>query len=82
MNIIVLGLPRITNNEELTELFKTHGIVESCEIVMDKETEKSKGFGFIEMKNDDEANAAITALHGSKIGNNRIRVKASNKAKS
>ena len=81
MNINILNLSRKTTEEELIELFKVHGAVESCDIVMDKHSGTSKGFGFIKMLNDDEANAAIKSLHGKKVGGKKIRVKVSNKTK-
>ena len=81
MNIIILNLSRRTTAEELIELFKTYGSVESCDIVMDKQNGESKGFGFINMPDDDESEAAIISLHGTELDGYRIRVKASNKAK-
>lgn len=81
MNIIVLNLPRETTEDELSEMFKTHGEVSSCNLVMDKETGASKGFGFVEMNDEVQANAAIEALHGTKIGKRKIRVKVSNQTK-
>ncbi len=79
MNIAVLNLSRQTTTAHLIKFFKTYGAVESCEIVMDKQTGSSKGFGFVSMPNAKEANAAISNLHGKKFGGNIIRVKASNK---
>lgn len=75
MNITILNLSRDTTSAHLIKLFTTYGTVQSCEIVMDKQTGLSKGFGFIRMSNDDEANAAITSLNGKKIGGNIIRVR-------
>lgn len=80
MNINILKLSRQTTEGELVELFQEYGAVESCSIVMDKQSGESKGFGFIQMLNDDEANEAIKNLHGVKFGGSRIKVKASNKA--
>lgn len=77
MNIIVLNLPRETTQEELAALFAPHGAVTACNLVMDKETRVSKGFGFVEMANHTEAITAIGALHGSKVGKRKIRVKVS-----
>jgi cold-inducible RNA-binding protein len=51
-------------NGELSKMFEPHGTVESAQIVMDRETGRSKGFGFVEMKTDQEAQAAISALNG------------------
>jgi RNA recognition motif-containing protein len=76
MKIIALNLPRNITNDELSELFKTYGKVESCQLVMNKDKGTSKGFGFVEME-DIAAAEAIKNLHGKKIGENKIRVKAS-----
>ena len=81
MNIIILNLSRKTTAQELTELFKVHGEVESCDIVMDKDSGESKGFGFIKMLSDDAAQAAIKNLHGQKVDGRKIKVKVSNKTK-
>lgn len=81
MKIIVLNLPRETTAEEVSELFKPHGKITSCQLVMDNVNNKSKGFGFVEMNDANEANAAISALHGKKIGENKIRVKISDQNK-
>lgn len=80
MKIIILNLPRNTTKDELAELFKVYGTVESCELVMNKDKGTSKGFGFVEMQ-DAEAAAAIKNLHGKKIGENKIRVKVSDNTK-
>lgn len=50
---------------DLQQLFSQHGTVESASVIMDKATGRSKGFGFVEMSSDAEAQAAITALNGS-----------------
>jgi len=75
MNITILNLSRKTTAAHLVKLFSSYGKVQSCDIVMDKQTGLSKGFGFIEMLNDEEANAAITNLHGKDFDGNRIRVR-------
>lgn len=81
MNIIVLNLSRKTTAEQLIELFESFGPVESCNIVMDKQTGESKGFGFVQMKGEDESEAAILRLHGTEVDGYKIRVKASDKTK-
>ena len=81
MNINLLNLSRDTTQEELIDLFEVYGTVESCDIVMDKQSGKSKGFGFIKMSNNEESTAAIKNLHGRKIGGNKIKVKAPNSTK-
>jgi RNA recognition motif-containing protein len=51
-------------DSDLTTMFAAHGTVESAQVIMDRETGRSKGFGFVEMKTDQEAQAAIAALNG------------------
>ena len=78
MKIITLNLPRTLTVIELEKMFNAYGDVESCNIVTDDETGKSKGFGFIEMPVEREAEKAIEKLHGTKVLNEKIRVKRSN----
>lgn len=75
MNITILNLPRTKTAKDLANLFAAYGAIKSCDIVMDKVTRQSKGFGFVEMSNDAEANAAISALNGKDFDGKRIRVK-------
>lgn len=75
MKIIVLNLPRDLSEDGLAYLFKAHGSIYSCDLVMDANTGISKGFGFVEMPAEQEAEAAIAALHGTKINKSKIRVK-------
>lgn len=53
-----------TNNSDLEELFSNHGSVRSAQVIMDRDTGRSKGFGFVEMGAESEAQAAIAALNG------------------
>ncbi len=75
MKILVRNLSRETTQEELLALFKLHGNVQYCKLVMDKVTGKSKGFGFVEMPNPGEAKVAIKKLNAQEIGGSVIRVK-------
>jgi RNA recognition motif-containing protein len=75
MKIIILNLPRDLSEDGLADLFRAHGGVDSCDLVMDANTGISKGFGFVEMPAEEEAEAAIAALHGTKINKSKIRVK-------
>jgi uncharacterized protein (DUF2132 family) len=75
MNILVRNLSRNTTEKELMVLFKSFGQVDRLNLVKDKETGKSKGFGFVEMPYEDEAMAAIEKLNGQMVGGNKIRVK-------
>jgi RNA recognition motif-containing protein len=75
MKIIARNLSRDTTQAELTALFAEFGLVESCTLVLDKETGKSKGFGFVEMPKHIEAKMAIKRLNAKKIAGSVIRVK-------
>ncbi|MDA0782652.1 MAG: hypothetical protein PQ612_08820 [Rickettsiales bacterium] len=77
MKIIVLNLNRNLEQKKLEKLFVKYGKVDSCNIVTDKETGRSKGFGFVQMPDESEATAAITALHGTQVSGSKIRVKIS-----
>jgi RNA recognition motif-containing protein len=77
MNIYAGNLSWNLNDQDLQNLFATHGEVSSAKIVTDKFTGRSKGFGFVEMPNDDQANAAITALNGTEVDGRNIVVNES-----
>ena len=74
MNIYVGNLPYSTNNDELAGIFAPFGSVAAARVVMDRESGRSKGFGFVEMDNADEANAAIAALNNSEVGGRKVVV--------
>ena len=63
--LFIGSLPYATTSEDLEELFAQYGKVVSAAVITDRETGRSKGFGFVEYENDDEAKAAIAALDGS-----------------
>ena len=72
MKLIILNLPRNFDEQSLALLFKKIGDIKSCDLVIDKETNISKGFGFVEMAHSHDAENAINQLHGSKLGNNKM----------
>ena len=72
--IYVGGLPYSTSEAELEGLFGQHGTVSSVKVITDKFTGQSRGFGFVEMATEDEANAAITALNGTQLENRTLTV--------
>ena len=77
MNIYVGNLSWNLKDQDLSNLFASHGEVASAKIVTDKFTNRSKGFGFVEMPNDDQAQAAIAALNGSEVDGRNIVVNES-----
>lgn len=75
MKILVRNLERSVTEAEVLELFQQHGTVESCTLVLDAATGKSKGFAFVEMPHGREAVKAIKALNTLKVKGAGIRVK-------
>jgi len=75
MKIFVAGLPYDMDDAELEEFFEKFGTVTSVKVAMDRETGKSKGFGFVEMPNDAEAKEAIEGLNDISLGKKPLVVK-------
>ena len=67
MNIYVSNLSFHTSEEDLKDLFSKFGTVSSAKIIMDRETNRSRGFAFIEMPSDEEGNKALSGLNGKEI---------------
>lgn len=78
MNIFIANLNFKVQSEKLQEIFEEYGEVSSAKIVFDRETGRSKGFGFVEMPNDDNAARAIEDLDGVEIEGKSIVVKKAN----
>jgi len=76
MNIFVAGLPYDLDDAELEEIFEKFGKVNSAKVAMDKETGKSRGFGFVEMPVESEAKEAIEGLNNISLGKKPLVVKA------
>lgn len=74
MRLYVGGIPYQTSERDLIELFEQIGSVAEASVITDRNTGRSKGFGFVEMSNDQEARAAIDRLNGSLLGNRTITV--------
>ncbi len=73
-NIYVGNLPFQTNSSDLEALFAAHGEVTSAQVISDRDTGRSRGFGFVEMASADAANAAIEALDGYDYDGRRLKV--------
>jgi len=78
MNIFVSSLSFRAKKEDLAELFSPYGEVTSARIIFNRETRRSKGYGFVEMPNEQEGNAAISALNGSEHMGRTINVAIAN----
>lgn len=77
MKIFVANLNFNLQEESLKEIFEAHGTVDSARIITDRNSGRSKGFGFVEMPNDDEATSAIEALNNAEVEGRNLVVKES-----
>jgi RNA recognition motif-containing protein len=78
MNIFIAKLNFRTTGDVLKEIFEQFGEVSSAKVIMDHATGRSKGYGFVEMPNDDEATRAIDELNNADIEGNKVVVKKAN----
>ncbi len=74
MNIYVGNLSYKVSDQELMEVFEEFGTVISAKVIKDRETSRSKGFGFVEMESDDDAQSAIAELDGAEINGRVVKV--------
>jgi RNA recognition motif-containing protein len=72
--LYVGNLPYSVTDSSLQQMFEPHGSVQSAQVIMDRDTGRSKGFGFVEMGNDQEAQAAIAALNGQQVDGRSLTV--------
>ena len=72
--LFVGGLPFSTNDDELQQMFAEFGTVASAKVITDRETGRSKGFGFVEFENDDEGKKAESEMNGKDVGGRSITV--------
>ena len=72
--IYVGNLPWSTTSSDLEQMFSPHGAVRSAEVISDRETGRSRGFGFVEMETDDGLQAAIAALNGHELNGRPLTV--------
>jgi len=73
-NLYVENLPHSTTEAVLRNVFEAHGAVEKITLVTDRDTGRSRGFGFVEMTNASEADTAITALNGTDLGGRTLTI--------
>ena len=73
-NIFVGNLSFNTNEDELRQIFESYGQVDRVSILTDRDTGRSRGFGFVEMSSDEDGEKAIAALNGSQVGGRTINV--------
>lgn len=75
MKILVRNVARSISEADLRALFEMHGLVQSCNLVLDAETGESKGFGFVQMPKSGQAKAAMKELNGLELDDSKLRVK-------
>jgi cold-inducible RNA-binding protein len=75
MKLFVAGLPFSVDDRELQEMFEVYGTVGSAKVITDRESGRSRGFGFVEFPTDSEAEAAIKTLNGSSLEGRELTVK-------
>ena len=74
MKIYVGNLPYSVTNEDLLDMFKEYGDVEEATIIMDRESGRSKGFGFVDMPNNSDSDRALKGLNGTQLGGRALVV--------
>ena len=74
MNIYVGNLPYSASDDQLNTMFSVYGTVDSARVIMDRDSGRSKGFGFVEMSSDTDAQAAIAALNGQDLDGRALTV--------
>lgn len=74
MNIYVGNLPFETDDESLRSMFEKYGEVSSAKVIADQYSGRSRGFAFVEMPNDEQANAAIEEMNGNQVGGRTLKV--------
>ncbi len=72
--LFVGNLPYSTTSEQLKDLFASYGSIVSADVIIDRESGRSKGFGFVEFTTDEEAQAAISALHDEEVEGRKLVV--------
>lgn len=75
MKLLVRNLARTTSEQAIHDLFSPYGVITECTLVLDQVTGKSKGFGFVEMPDENEAMTALHCLNLTEVDNKTIRVK-------
>lgn len=75
MKLLIRNLSRATTEAELKSMFESFGNVQSCNLVMDSDSGKSKGFGFVHMTKAGDAKAAMKTLNGKEVDGFKVRVK-------
>ncbi len=81
MTIYIGNIPYSMKEQDLMQAFQEFGPVESAKVIIDKKTKRSKGYGFVDMKNEDDEAAAIESVNGRDLGGRKVKVSKANPKK-
>lgn len=81
MTIYIGNIPYSTKEQNLIEVFQEFGPVQTAKVIIDKKTKRSKGYGFVEMVNEQDEVAAVEALNGQDLGGRKVKVSRANPKK-
>lgn len=81
MTIYIGNIPYTMKEQNLIDVFQEFGPVESAKVIIDKKTKRSKGYGFIEMKEESDEQAAVDAMNGQDMGGRKVKVSRTNPKK-
>lgn len=81
MTIYIGNIPYSMQEQNLIDVFQEFGPVESAKVIIDKKTKRSKGYGFIEMKDENDEQAAVDAVNGQDLGGRKVKVSRANPKK-
>jgi RNA recognition motif-containing protein len=81
MTIYIGNIPYTMKEQNLIDVFQEFGPVESAKVIIDKKTKRSKGYGFVEMKNEEDELEAIEATNGKELGGRKVKVSKANPRK-
>jgi cold-inducible RNA-binding protein len=81
MTIYIGNIPYSMKEQDMVDVFKEFGPVESAKVIIDKKTKHSKGYGFVEMKDKSDEQAAVEALNGRDLGGRKVKVSLANPKK-
>ena len=81
MTIYIGNIPYSMKEENLIEVFQEYGPVDSAKVIIDKKTNRSKGYGFVEMKSETEEEVAINEMNGKDLGGRKVKVSKANPKK-
>lgn len=81
MTIYIGNIPYSMKEQNLIDVFQEFGPVESAKVIIDKKTKRSKGYGFIEMRNEKDEDTAVESMNGQDLGGRKVKVSKANPKK-